>query len=73
VTAGALPMIGPFEIESGFRPVASGTLNLLISLCQFAFIQDIFALFIEMVAILTGDSLFGMEIVRKDDRGPLFP
>jgi hypothetical protein len=47
-------MIGPFEIKPGFRSMASGTPNLLVSLCQFAFIQDVFALLIEMVAILAG-------------------
>lgn len=73
VAADTLPMIGLFEIKPGFRPVAGGALNLLASLHQFAFVQDIFPLLIEMVAILAGQSLLGMEVMWKGDRGSLFP
>jgi len=73
VAADALPMIGLFEIKFGFGPVAGRALNLLTSLHQFTFIKDIFALFIEVVAILAGQSLFSMEVMLKDHSRPLFP
>ena len=73
VAADALLMISLFEIQSRFWPVASGALNLLAALCQFAFVQDIVAFFIEMVAILAGQSLLGMKVMWKDDRRPFFP
>jgi hypothetical protein len=69
----ALPMIGPFKMKPGFRPVAGGTLNLLVSLLQCAFVQDIFTLLVEMVAILAGPSLFDMKVMGKGYGRPLFP
>jgi hypothetical protein len=73
VAADALPMIGLFEIQSGFRPVAGGTLDFFVPRFQFAFVQDIFPLLIEMMTVLTGQSLLDMEVMWKGDRRPPFP
>ena len=59
-----------FQAESGIRPMAGRTADAFFSFLQCPFIQDVFPVFIEMMAVLAGESGFGMTIVRKGDRRP---
>jgi hypothetical protein len=69
----ALPMIGLLKVEPGRRSVAEGTEDLFISLYQGAFIQHILPVFIKMMAIRAGYSLFDMEVMRERDGRAFFP
>jgi hypothetical protein len=48
--------------------MAGRTADALFSFLQCTFIQDVFPVFIEMMAVLAGESGFGMTIMRKGHR-----
>jgi hypothetical protein len=65
MTAYALPVKGLLKMEPGGRSVAERTADLLVSLHQLTFIEDILSFLIEMMAVLTGQPPVNMEIVGK--------
>jgi hypothetical protein len=65
MTPDALVVKNLLQIESEFRTMASGTTDILVSFLQFAFIQDVFSIFIDVMAVHAGQSCFGMAIMRK--------
>jgi hypothetical protein len=74
MTPDALVVKNLFQMESEFRTMASGTTDILVSLLQFTFVQDVFPIFIDVMAVLAGESCFGMAIMRKGHcRSCLFP
>ncbi len=72
VATHALLMKSFFQIRPGVRPMASRAANPLVSLLQFGLVKDILPVFVDVMAILTGDSGFDMPAVRERNRGPCF-
>jgi len=50
--------------------MTSRATDVLISFLKFALVQNVFPVFIDVMAILAGQSCFNMEIVREDYRRP---
>jgi hypothetical protein len=50
--------------------MAGGTTNTFFPFLQCPFLQDVLPILIEMMAVLAGESGFGMTIVRKRDPRP---
>jgi len=65
MTTDALVVESLFEVESRIRSMTGGTADALFSFLQCAFLQDVFPVFIEMMAVLAGESGFGMTIMRE--------
>ncbi len=68
MTTDALIVKSLFQAESGIRPMAGRAADAFFSFFQCTFIQDVFPVFIKVMAVLAGESGFGMTIVRKGDR-----
>ena len=52
VATNALFMKGLFQIESGLRAMAIEAADVLIPFLEFTFIQDVFPIFIDVMAVL---------------------
>jgi len=65
MTTDALVVKSLFQTESGIRSMTGRTADALFSFFQCTFIQDVFPVFIEMMAVLAGESGFGMTIMRE--------
>jgi len=65
MTTDALIVKGLFQVESRIRPMTGRTADALFSFLQCTLLQDVFPVFIEMMAVLAGESGFGMTIMRK--------
>ena len=52
--------------------MAGGTADPLVSFLQFALVEDIFSIFIDVMTILAGESGFDMTVVRKRNRRSSF-
>jgi hypothetical protein len=52
VAAYALFMESLFQIELGLRAMASKTTDVLISFLEFTFVQNVFPIFIDVMAVL---------------------
>ena len=61
----ALVVESLFQVESEIRAMAGRTADALFSFFQHTFLQDVFPVFINMMAVLAGESGFGMTIMRK--------
>jgi len=70
MTTDALVVKSLFQPESGIGSMTGGTADALFSFLQCTFIQDVFPVFIEVMAVLAGESDFGMTIMRKGHRRP---
>lgn len=68
MTTDALIVKSLFQVDSRIRSMTGRTADALFSFLQFAFVQDVFPVFIEMMAVLAGESGFGMTIMRKGHR-----
>lgn len=68
MTTDTLVVKNLFQTESGIRSMTGRTADALFSFLQCAFLQDVFPVFIEMMAVLAGESGFGMTIMRKGHR-----
>jgi hypothetical protein len=64
----ALVVKSLFQIESRLRTMTSGTTDALVALLEFTLVQNVFPVFIDVVAVLAGQSCFNMAIVRKGHR-----
>jgi len=64
----ALVVKSLFQIESGIRAMAGRTADALFSFLQGTLLQDVFPVFINMMAVLARESGFGMTIMRKGHR-----
>jgi hypothetical protein len=60
MTADALVVKSLLQVEPGLRTMASRATNTLIPFFEFILFQDIFSVFINMMAILTRESSFDM-------------
>ena len=70
MTTDALVVESLFEVESRIRSMTGRAADALFSFFQCAFLQDVFPVFIEVMAVLAGESDFGMTIMRKGHRRP---
>jgi hypothetical protein len=57
-----------FQLESGIWAMAGRTADALFSFFQGTLLQDVFSVFINMMAVLARESGFGMTIMRKGHR-----
>jgi hypothetical protein len=64
----ALVVKSLFQIESGIRAMAGRTADALFSFLQRTLLQDVFPVFINVMAVLARESGFGMTIMRKGHR-----
>jgi hypothetical protein len=55
MAAYALVVKGLFQINSKLWTVASRTADVLIAFLEFALIQNVFPIFVNMMAVLTGE------------------
>jgi len=69
VAANTLVMESLFQTDSKVWAMAGGTTDTLISLLESALIQNVFPVFINMMAVLTGQSRFDMAVVMKGHSG----
>jgi hypothetical protein len=53
--------------------MASGTTDVLIPFLKFTFVQDVFPVFIEVMAILARQACFNMAVMRKGHRRSCLP
>jgi hypothetical protein len=68
----ALVVKSLFQVKPGLRTMASRTTNTLIPFLEFILLQNVFPVFINVMAILARQSSFSMTIVRKDHRRSCF-
>jgi hypothetical protein len=68
MTTHALVVKGLFQIGPNLLAVTRKTADALGSFFEFALVQNVFPVFIEVMAILTRQSCFDMAIVRKRHR-----
>jgi hypothetical protein len=59
------------QTYSRLRLMASGTADSLVSLLQFALVEDIFPVFIDVMTILAGKPGFNVTVVKKRNRRSL--
>src|SRR5512135_2407425 len=64
----ALVVKGPLQFDLRLRSMTRRTANTLFSFRERTFIEDVFPVFIQMVAVLAGDACFGMTIMGKAHR-----
>jgi hypothetical protein len=69
MTTDALVVKSLFQIDSKLWAVAGRTTDALISLLQFALVQNVFPVFINVMAVLTGQSRLHMAVVRNRHSG----
>jgi len=67
----ALVMKSLLQVDSRPRLVASGTADPLGSLLQFALVEDVLPIFIDVMTILAGEPSFDVAIMSKGNRRSL--
>src|SRR4030043_1908244 len=73
VATDALVVKSLFQIELGLRAMASRTTDFLIPFLKFTFVQNVFPIFIEVMAVLARQSCFNMAVMRKRHRRSCLP
>ena len=68
----ALVVKSLLQIESELWTMASGTTDALIPLLEFTLVQDVFPVFIDVMAVLAGQATFDMFVMRKGHRRSCF-
>ena len=71
MAADALVVKSLFQIDSKLWAVAGRTTDALISLLQFALVEDVFPIFIDVMTILAGEPEFDVAIMSKGNRRSL--
>jgi len=72
MTTHALIVKGLLQVEPKLWIMASGTTDALISFLEFALVQDVFSVFIDVMAVFAGQANFDMFVMRKGHRGSCF-